>query len=65
MGCIIPSTDSDLNMDQCTIHLCHGVPKFNDCLSYHELGLWFQVGKAVFCCSQMCRGELHVLTILD
>ena len=32
---------------------------------FYGLGLWLQVGQEVFCCSQMCCGELHVLIILD
>ena len=65
MGFNIPRINSVLNLDQCNIHMFHGVPKLDDWLSYHGLGLWFQVGSAVFCCSQMCHGELHALIILD
>ena len=65
MGCNIPRIDSALNLDQCIIHWCHGVPKCDDWFYYHRLGLWFQVGTAVFCCSQMCHGELHLLITLD
>ena len=47
------------------MHWCHEVPKCDDCQSSHGLVLWFQVGQVVFCCSEMCLGELHVLIILD
>ena len=65
MGCKTSFIDSALNMDQCTIHICHGVPKCDNWLSSHGLGLWFKVGPAVFCRSQMYHVELHVLIILD
>ena len=61
----IPRIDSSLNLDQCTIHWCHGLPNCDNWLSSHELGLWFQVGKVEFFCSQICRGGLHVLIILN
>ena len=65
MGCNIARINSILNMDQCTIHLWHGVTKCENWLSSHGLRLWLQVVPAVFCCSQICHVELHVLIILD
>ena len=65
MVCNIPCINSYLNMYQCNIHLCHGGPKCNDWFYSHGLGLWFQMGPSVFCCSQICHGELYVLKILD
>ena len=65
MGFNIPRINSALNMYQCTVHWCHWVPKCDGWFFSHVLGQCFQEWKAVFCCSQMCRVELHVLIILD
>ena len=65
MGCNIPLIDSVINLGQFIIHICHRVPKCDNWFSSPGLGIWFQVGIAVFCCSQTCRGDLHVLIIFD